>query len=162
VLGVVWWVAGILAIATGLRDVLTIPADSTSPGTAQNGVPLPPRPSGLLYLLCLWGVIWSACLAASLMGESEANWMAPGSVALVVLTAARADLVLSRRGPAARAYVAAWACSLAAVVAIHHTEWFYPAVARWIPSPTNRWAAPLRLVDLTARLRGHKDLARAV
>src|SRR5262249_33703358 len=89
-------------------------------------------------------------------------WMVPGYVALVILIAWRGDAVLSRGGPAARAYVVGWSCSLAAIIAIHHTEWFYPAVTRWVPSPTQRWAAPLRLIDLTARLRGHQQLARAV
>ena len=56
----------------------------------------------------------------------------------------------------------AWCFSLAAVIAVHHIEWFYPAIARWVPAPTNRWAAPFRLLEPTARLRGHQVLARAV
>jgi hypothetical protein len=48
------------------------------------------------------------------------------------------------------------------VIAVHHIEWFYPAIARWVPAPTKRWAAPFRLVEPTARLRGHQILARAV
>src|SRR5262249_4067090 len=55
-----------------------------------------------------------------------------------------------------------WGLSLAGVVAMHHTEWFYPVLARWVPSPTKRWPVPLRLIDLTARMRGHPELARAV
>jgi len=118
--------------------------------------------AGLLFLLCLWGVIWTACLAASLLGETEVNWMVPGYVSLVVLIGMRLDRILARGGARARGYVAGWCLCLIAIVAIHHTEWFYPAVARWVPSPTKRWAAPLRLYDPTARLRGHKVLARAV
>ena len=61
-----------------------------------------------LYLLCLWGVIWCACLAASILGETEANWMVPGYVALVVLIGWRVGEVSRRGGTRARAYVAAW------------------------------------------------------
>src|SRR5262249_53419006 len=39
---------------------------------------------------------------------------------------------------------------------------FYPLVARSVPAPSKRWAAPLRLYDVTARMRGHQGLARAV
>jgi hypothetical protein len=113
-------------------------------------------------LLCLWGVIWCACLAASLLGETEANWMAPGYVPLVVLIGWRAGIIVSRGGARSRVFVAAWCVSIAAVVAIHHTDWFYPIFARYVPPPSKRWAAPLRQVDVTARMRGHQELARAV
>ncbi len=33
---------------------------------------------GLLYLLCLWGVIWTACLAASLLGRPRQTGWSPG------------------------------------------------------------------------------------
>ena len=118
--------------------------------------------TGLLYLLCLWGALWCARLFASVLGETEANWMVPGYISLVVIIAMRVDLVLSRGGGRARAVIAGWCFSIAAVVAVHHTEWFYPAIARWVPSPTNRWAAPFRLYEPTARLRGHQVVARAV
>jgi hypothetical protein len=45
---------------------------------------------------------------------------------------------------------------------VHHIEWFYPALASSVPAPTNRWAAPFRLLEPTARLRGHQVVARAV
>jgi 4-amino-4-deoxy-L-arabinose transferase-like glycosyltransferase len=162
VLGGIWWVAGIAAILGALGAVVHEQARS-SPSTS-----VPPRPpssedrSGLLYLFCLWGVIWAACLAASILGETEANWMVPGYIALVVLVGRRADALFGRRRSIACAYIAAWGFSIGAVVAIHHTDWFYPAFARWVPSPTRRWPAPLRLIDVTARLRGHQELARAV
>ena len=88
--------------------------------------------------------------------------MVPGYISLVVLIAMRVDRPLSRGGWKARACVAGWCFSLAAVIAVHHTEWFYPAIARWVPAPTKRWAAPFRLYEPTARLRGHQVLARAV
>ena len=162
VLGGIWWVAGITAIIAAVRAVLPrLVGSTTSEGSRGDGAQGWDR-SGTLYVLCLWGVIWSACLGASLLGETEANWMAPGYVAVVVLIGRRVEGAFTRGGVRARAYVAAWCLSLAAVVVIHHTEWFYPAFARWIPAPTKRWAAPLRLIDVTARMRGHQELARAV
>ena len=119
--------------------------------------------TGLIYLLCLWGVLWCACLAASVLGETEVNWMVPGYIGLVVLIAARVDRVLSARWSQSRAHTSpAWCFSVTAVVAVHHSEWFYPAIARWVPAPTKRWAAPFRLYEPTARLRGHQAVARAV
>ena len=46
------------------------------------GVDADARPTarGCSILLCLWGVIWMACFAASLLGETEANWMVPGYI----------------------------------------------------------------------------------
>ncbi|HZW34706.1 MAG TPA: glycosyltransferase family 39 protein [Isosphaeraceae bacterium] len=162
VLGGIWWVVGITAIVAAVRAVLPLSVGSTTPEESRGGGPRGWDRSGTLYLLCLWGVIWSACLAASLLGETEANWMAPGYVAVVALIGGRVEGVLARGGLRARAYVAGWCFSMAAVVAIHHTEWFYPAFARWVPAPTKRYAAPLRLIDVTARMRGHQELARAV
>jgi hypothetical protein len=156
VLGGVWWVAGATAIIAALRTVVVPPSSHTL--SAEKS----PDPAGTLFLLCLWGVTWCACLAASILGETEANWMVQGYVAVVVLIGRRAGEVLAVGGTRARAYVAAWCFCLVAVVAVHHTDWFYPIVARWVPSPSKRWAAPLRLYDVTARMRGHQELARAV
>ncbi len=162
-LGVIWWVVGLAALG-GIASQLIRRRRPCS--AAQTGNTLAYRFSGdhtgINYLLCLWGVIWCACLAASVLGETEANWMVPGYVALVVLIAARVNLILALGGWRARAIVAAWCFSLAAVICVHHTEWFYPAIARWVPSPNNRWPAPFRLVEPTARLRGHQVVARAV
>jgi hypothetical protein len=162
VLGGIWWVAGVMAITAALRAA--VPARMGSKSAETPGIDSLPgtASSGLRYLLCLWGVIWTACLAASMLGESEANWMAPGYVALVVLIGWRLDAVVNRGGAKAWAYGAAWCLSVAGVIAIHHTEWFYPVFAQRIPSPSKRWAAPLRLIDLIARMRGHQPLAHAV
>ena len=51
---------------------------------------------------------------------------------------------------------------ISAIVAIHHMEWFYPVIARYLPEPTGRWPVPLRVYEPTARMRGHQVLARAV
>jgi hypothetical protein len=161
-LGGIWWVPGLVAIGGALTAVAWVGRgpDRSKPVVFEG--PSSQNRAGLLYLLCLWGVIWTACLAASLLGETELNWMAPGYVALLVLIGTRVDKLLARGGLRARALVASWCLSVAAVIAVHHTEWFYPAIARWVPAPTKRWAAPLRLYDPTARLRGHQPLARAV
>jgi hypothetical protein len=162
VLGGIWWLAGIVALGTALARLARADGERASGEKVRIDERAFDLRAGLLYLVCLWGVIWLACLAASLLGETEANWMAPGYVSLVVLIGMRVDKVLARGGATARIYVGAWCLSLTAVIAIHHTEWFYPAIARWVPSPTKRWAAPLRLYDPTARMRGHQDLSRAV
>jgi 4-amino-4-deoxy-L-arabinose transferase-like glycosyltransferase len=161
-LGVIWWVVGLIAIS-GAFLVLAKASRTCAVGDARRDeTGLAGTCAGLLYLLCLWGVIWSACLAASLLGETEANWMAPGYVGLVVLMGGRVDQVLSRGGMTARAYVATWCVSLFAVIAIHHTEWFYPLFADRAPATTDQLPAPFRLYDPTARMRGHRVLARAV
>jgi 4-amino-4-deoxy-L-arabinose transferase-like glycosyltransferase len=161
-LGVIWWVVGIAALwailTTLVRSRSHQPADRAP--TVEEALSI--SRTGVIYLLSLWGVLWCACLFASLLGETEANWMVPGYVGLVVVIAARVDRVLEAGGTKARAYVAAWCFSVAAVVAVHHLEWFYPAIARWVPAPTNRWTAPFRLYEPTARLRGHQELARLV
>jgi 4-amino-4-deoxy-L-arabinose transferase-like glycosyltransferase len=153
VLGGVWWIVGVMALVAAIRTVRSS-RDQTRSADRD----------GTLYLLCLWGVIWCACLAASILGETEANWMAPGYIAVVALMGQRGGEVLARGGRKARGYVAAWCICVAAVVLIHHTEWFYPMASRWgwVPTPTKRFAAPLRLYDVTARMRGHQELARAV
>ncbi len=161
VLGGVWWAIGVAAIVAALRTVIPTLTRTSSAGSPIDD-PKSADPAGTLYLLCLWGVIWCACLAASILGETEANWMAPGYVAVVVLMGRRVGEVLVRGGAKARSYVAAWCFCIAAIAVIHHTEWFYPALARWVPAPTKRFAAPLRLYDVTARMRGHQELAKAV
>ncbi len=76
--------------------------------------------------------------------------MVPGYVSLVILIGLRVDQVL----PAAVAvvYSAGWCLCVGVVIAIHHAEWFYPAVAHYVPEPT-RWPVPLRLYEPTARMR---------
>ena len=162
-LGVIWWIVG-LTVLGGLLARLIRGRRPSSAHDTDNTVAIgfSGDPAGLMYLLCLWGVLWCACLVASVLGETEANWMVPGYISLVALIAVRTDHVLSRGGWRARAVIAAWCFSLAAVIAVHHMEWFYPAIARWVPSPTTHWAAPFRLFEPTARLRGHQVVARAV
>ena len=53
--------------------------------------------AGLVYLLCLWGPIWMACFAASLLGETEVNWLVPGYISIVILIGMRANQVFARR-----------------------------------------------------------------
>jgi len=158
-LGGIWWVVGMTAIGGALLRVVS---DAESAPMNATDEPVCANRSGLTYLLCLWGVIWAACLAASLLGETEANWMVPGYVSLAVLMGMRVDRVMVQGGPRKWIYSAAWCFCLAAVITIHHLEWFYPALARHIPAATPRWPVPLRLYEPTARLRGHQVLARAV
>jgi hypothetical protein len=159
VLGGVWWVAGVAAIAGALARAAkhrpSVPSADTHDAVAGGR-------SGAIYLLCLWGVIWTACFAASLLGETEANWMVPGYIAVVILIGMRIDRATAQRGARRLIFVTAWLLSLAFACAIHHVEWCYPIVARYLPAPTPRWPVPLRLYEPTARLRGHRMLARAV
>jgi Dolichyl-phosphate-mannose-protein mannosyltransferase len=158
-LGGVWWIAGIAAVVAAIARVI---GRSRSVAAAEPDETAGVNDSGLIYLLCLWGVIWTACLAASLLGENEANWMVPGYISLVILIALRVDRVFADGGVRKWVYTAAWCLCLAVVIAIHHVEWFYPALARYLPEPTPRWPVPLRVYEPTARMRGHQTLARAV
>ncbi len=153
-LGIVWWFVGVYALAGTFKRVVRTHSESDQVDKSVR--------SGLLFLLCLWGVIWSACFAASLLGETEANWMVPGYISLLVISGASLERVLFERGCRAKAIVLAWSSCVALIALLHHTEWAYPLASHVVPEPTKRWPAPLRRFDPTARLRGHKDLAHKV
>jgi 4-amino-4-deoxy-L-arabinose transferase-like glycosyltransferase len=161
-LGGIWWLAGLTAIGGASMQLARRSRSPQHNETLRIDAADSANRAGLLYLLCLWGVIWTACLAASVLGETELNWMVPGYVTLVVLIGMRLDRLMMRGAAMAWVYAAGWCVCVAAIIAIHHTEWFYPAIARWIPAPTWRYAAQLRRYDPTARMRGHQVLARAV
>jgi 4-amino-4-deoxy-L-arabinose transferase-like glycosyltransferase len=158
-LGGIWWIAGMAAVASALTRMMR---EARSGHTGETEQPAAGIRSGVIYLLCLWGAVWIACLAASLLGETEANWMVPGYISLVILIGMRLDEVVARAGARKWLYAAAWFVSMCQVVAIHHMEWFYPVISRYLPEPTGRWPVPLRLYEPTARMRGHQVLARAV
>jgi 4-amino-4-deoxy-L-arabinose transferase-like glycosyltransferase len=158
-LGGIWWVAGMVAVAGALIPMIQHARSSKTGKTEEPGAG---TRTGLIYLLCLWGAIWTACLAASLLGETEVNWMVPGYISLVILIGVRADKVFTQGGPRKWLYAVAWFVCVSQVIAIHHMEWFYPVIARYLPEPTGRWRVPLRLYEPTARMRGHQVLARAV
>jgi hypothetical protein len=103
-----------------------------------------------------------ACAAASVLGETEVNWLVPGYISVVILIGIRADQVFTRGGLQKWLYVAGWLMSFSAVVTIHHTELFYPVIARYLPEPTGRFPVQLRVYEPTARMRGHQALAQAV
>jgi hypothetical protein len=159
-LGGIWWLIGIITVAGALARVVRTARQTQS--AAADRSDSESQQQGLMYLLCLWGVTWTACVVAAVLGETEANWMAPGYLALVVLIGARVEKALARGGLRVVAYVTAWCLSIMAVIAIHHTEWLYPAIARFVPPSVHRWPAPLRLYEPTARLRGHRKLAEIV
>jgi 4-amino-4-deoxy-L-arabinose transferase-like glycosyltransferase len=159
-LGVVWWIAGIAAIRDALR-FLNQDVTRDEAGEHTDGAPARIR-SGLVYLLCLWGVIWTACLVTSLLGETEVNWMVPGYISLVILIGMRVDRVFARGGARKTIYAATWVVCVSMIIAMHHVEWFYPVIVRYLPAPSERWPVPLRLYEPTARMRGHQALARAV
>jgi hypothetical protein len=161
-LGGIWWLVGLVAMGRAFANLVRARRAPVATQESRAANRVGDEPAGLLYLVCLWAVIWLACLVASILGETEVNWMVPGYISLIVLIGARVDDVLARGGAKSRCYVAAWSVCLALVGAIHHTEVFYPAVARWVPAPTKGRPAPLRHYDPTARMRGHQALARAI
>ena len=58
---------------------------------------LPEGPRGrLLYVLCLWGVLWTT--VALLLGENEMNWAAPAYVSVLALGASWLDRGWLRNG----------------------------------------------------------------
>ncbi|MDR3638969.1 MAG: glycosyltransferase family 39 protein [Isosphaeraceae bacterium] len=124
--------------------------------------------AGRLYLFCLWIVVWSACVAACLLGETEMNWSAPAHVSLLALAGGwLAPRVLrarpgQERPQGAWQYGLLWGLSLAGLTALQHTEWFYPALSRITPAPTAGRPAPLRELDPTCRMRGYRELEPAV
>jgi hypothetical protein len=158
-LGGIWWIAGAVAVVGAVGRVLRY---GKTVETVDSNDPASDSRSGLLYLLCLWGLIWTVCFAVSLLGEAEANWTVPGYVTLVILIGMRADRAFARGGARRLAYTLTWCLCLGAIVGIHHVELFYPVIARYLPAPTRRWPVPLRLYEPTARMRGHQVLAKAV
>jgi 4-amino-4-deoxy-L-arabinose transferase-like glycosyltransferase len=158
-LGGIWWVAGLAAIGSSVTWLIR-DTRSTTAGVALNSTA--GARSGMVYLLCLWGPIWMACAAASVLGETEVNWLVPGYVSVVILIGMRADQMFASGGVRKWMYAAGWLISFSAIVTIHHTELFYPLIARHLPEPTGRFPVQLRVYEPTARMRGHQALAKAV
>jgi 4-amino-4-deoxy-L-arabinose transferase-like glycosyltransferase len=158
-LGGIWWVAGLAAIVSTLTFVIRSARSRTTGSAVETATDFR---SGLVYLLCLWGPIWLACAVASVLGETEVNWLVPGYISVVILIGMRADQVFSRGGARKWMYVAGWVMSMSVVIAIHHTELLYPVIAKYLPEPTGRFPVQLRVYEPTARMRGHQALARAV
>jgi hypothetical protein len=159
-LGVLWWFVGISAIRQALAN---------RPRTVDEAARLTARDlsrervwTGSLFLLCNWGVVWAACFGASILGETEVNWMAPGYLALAVLIGARLDRMVDEPGLQKWVTGLAWASCLATLLLLHRTDWLYPLIARVLPAPTVGRPVQLRHFDPTARMRGHQELARAV
>lgn len=150
-LGGVWWIAGMAAVIAAIAQVIRQAKSETIADTDKLVVV---SDSGLIYLLCLWGVIWTACLAASVLGETEANWMVPGYISLVILIGLRVDRVFVNGGIKKWIYAASWCLCLAVVVVIHHVEWFYPTIASYVPKPT-------AIARSTASVRADSQDARA-
>lgn len=161
------WFLGLFGLvrAIGLASAATGRSSVRRTATATVRRDADPGASGLLYLVCLWVVVWTACVAVALLGETEANWGAPAYVALVVLMAwCVAPRVFVGNGAPRRAWplVALWASGVIGLGLLQHTEWFYPLVAAHVPAPSATYPAPVRRLDPTCRMRGYRELADAV
>lgn len=167
--GIGWWVVGALALRRAASVVYRGEEASvqTPDGKTVTRHGTTDR-SGLLYLLCLWGVLWSTVLIVCFLGENELNWAAPGYVSVLALSGWWLDRGVFRRGlrhPQGKTgwfLVAFWAVTMAGLGALQHTEWFYPLIARWVPDSTTHQPAPMNKVDPTCRMRGHRQLAPEV
>ncbi|HEY2157611.1 MAG TPA: glycosyltransferase family 39 protein [Isosphaeraceae bacterium] len=167
--GVAWWLVALQAIRAAVGMVLRRPKDAvqTEDGRTVTRHAGPDRVV-LLYLLCLWGVLWATVLAVCFLGENELNWAAPGYVSVLALCGWWLDRGPLRRGPrhpqggAGLALVAFWGVSVVGLSVLQHTEWFYPVLARWVPASTPKSPAPLNKLDPTCRMRGHRVLVPEV
>ncbi len=156
-----WWVVAIAAVAGAIK-VVRPRRRSGVENTGEAATTTPAQRSGLMYLLCLWGTIWSACLGASFLGESMPNWAAPGYAAVLVLIGRRVDLAWDRGGRPPGRYVYPWAALMLGLTLFQHTEWLYPAIARFVPEPTRQDPMPMKRWDPSNRMRGHKAVAAEV
>ena len=167
VLGV-WWLVGVAATLKAVSVLRRALRDrSAAASLADQDLRTIHRPNasepmdGLLFLLALWAVVWLACVAVSLLGESEANWAAPAHAAVVCLMGWWMSAAWRR--PIGRwVLVSTWVVSMLALSAVQHSEWFYPAIAKWVPAPTKMRLVPMRQFDPTCRVRGSRELAADV
>ncbi len=115
----------------------------------------------------LWWVsvpVWLLFLVASLKKPGQANWPAPAYVGGFVLAVA---WCLERvRGSetrwAATGLVLTIASGLIVTMLLHFPGLFRPTIARICPEPTVAKPFPVRLMDVTARVSGWKELAGEV
>ena len=167
--GVAWWAVGVAALRRALTVVRRGEGDSVQTPDGKTVTRHGPTDrSGLLYLLCLWGVLWTTVLIVCFLGENELNWAAPGYVSVLALAGWWLDRVIFRRGVRQLrgkwgvVLVACWAIGVIGLSALQHTEWFYPLIARWVPASTPLQPAPMNKLDPTCRMRGYRQLAPEV
>ena len=149
----IWWVVGARVLMKSVIEIRENRRDAASPD--------------LMYLLALWVVVWSACVAVSLLGETEANWSAPAHVSLVVLIGwwlSRRPFAQGFKSRAWRPYIIIWTLCMTALTGFQHAAWFYPIAARLnlTPAPSAAIPVPLRIYEPSSRLLGYRDLAPEV
>jgi 4-amino-4-deoxy-L-arabinose transferase-like glycosyltransferase len=166
--GVTWWFVGLVAFYRALGQVFKRPETVvTEDGRSVSRHPGPDR-VGLLYLICLWGLLWTACVLVCLLGENEWNWSAPGFVSMLVLSGWWLDRGPFRRGLSLRgnrlaiSLTGLWGLAMVGMTALQHTEWFYPALASVVPEPSKSMPAPMRALDPTCRMRGQRAIVPEV
>jgi hypothetical protein len=165
--GIAWWVVGVLALRAAAIVVVRRGDESIAMADGRTIVRhATPERDGLLYLLCLWGVLWTTVVVVCFLGENELNWAAPGYVSVLCLAGWWLD-----RGPFREGWrsgrpgmvlAGCWLFGVLGLTALQHTEWFYPLIARWVPASTPGNPSPMKRVDPTCRMRGHRVLAPEV
>lgn len=161
-LGPLTYVAGQAALLLGLWFVVWVMAMVVHRPTVE----IDPRLNYLWWLsapMFVW--FWAFSFKT---GGGEVNWPVTAYLSGLVLSAAW----LGKQFESPRAWYRRWirvnvvvgcGLGLAITLALHHSEWLHPLLARFAGPvvPTNRF--PLRKLDPTCRLRGWRPtLARAV
>jgi hypothetical protein len=108
--------------------------------------------------------VWLVFPAASMLKSGQPNWPAPAYVAGFVLAVAwlRERLGDPRGRHVARAFGVNVVLGLLVVAGVHFPAPFQPLLARLAGPPTELEPAPIRKLDITARLLGWKTLAGEV
>ncbi|HEV3122923.1 MAG TPA: glycosyltransferase family 39 protein [Isosphaeraceae bacterium] len=167
VLGGVWWLVGVLALVRAGRLLIKARTDVTCEQKPDSSADQAKR-FGLWYLICLWAIVWLACLAASLRGMTQPNWGSPAYVSILVLIGWRFEVLLRLSSTADRRrfvwwrYAACWALMVLGMSVMRHSEWFFPLLAPRLPAPTAQYPAQIRRFDPTCRMRGYHGLAPEV
>ncbi len=122
---------------------------------------------GVRYLWWMSALMFAVFFGFSIKADEEPNWPVTAYISgLVLMTAWLAGELRSPRLWYRRAALASLAVTCAAglaiTVAMHHTDWLMPVLARLVGPATAAKPLPIRQIDPTCRLRGFRTLAEEV
>ncbi len=108
--------------------------------------------------------VWCVFAVASFVKQGQANWPAPAYVAGFILTVAwlREEYASPSRRLVVWCLVVNAILGMAVVVGVHYPARFRPLLVPFAGRPTEHEPAPIRQLDVTARLSGWKALAAEV